>query len=96
MAAMKQQNFSPNVGSFGIGGPFNQGWGSLDNGDATEVVYFQKTLETKAAELSALASKILFRPVKTTFFDPSSLPKDDNRSVVLYQSGLDMQLVLGR
>jgi hypothetical protein len=97
MADMKQKNFIPIVGNVGVGGPYSQTWFSLSQEDrTTEILYFQKDMALKAITLSAVVAKILSRPPQIKFWDPSSLPKDDNRHIILDQSGLDMQLLLGR
>jgi len=96
MAAMKQDNYTPIVGSFGVGGPYSRGFGNLDYGDTTQVNYFKKDLERKAAVLSAIVSKILSRPIKTKFVDPALIPKEDQRRFIIDQSGLDLQIYLAQ
>ena len=94
MKDMKTTNYTPIVGLLGVGGPYFTGFGSLNNVTDTEVVYFQKSSAQRAAQLSALTSRILSQPVKTELFDPASLPKEDTRRFVIEQSGLDLQLVI--
>lgn len=95
MIEMKRQNYIPILGMFGVGGPYEQGFGALDLGPGTHVVYFRKDEEPKAVAFAVMASKALSRVIKAKFFDPSSIQKNDMRAFIINQSGLDLQLCLG-
>jgi hypothetical protein len=93
LAAMQQQNFIPYLKLFGVAGPYNQGFGIMNDGAAsTQVLYFQQTSKPRAEILSALVARVISRPVPIKFLDLSGFT--DNRHLILEQSGLDMQLVL--
>ncbi len=98
MAELKNAGYTPLLGSFGIGGPYGTGYGSLGDINETSVLYFKKASEEMASNVSSIASKSLsIKGLKPVFVDVSStmLPNDDRRFVI-ENSGLDVQLVLLR
>jgi len=95
---LKNAGYTPLLGSFGIGGPYGTGYGSLGDINETSVLYFKKASEQMASEVSSIASKTLsLKGLKPVFADVSMtfLPNDDRRFIV-ENSGLDVQLVLLR
>ncbi len=97
LAVIRKQNFTPYIGRFGVAGPYSQAYESLTGGTGdTSVVYFRKSLEPKADTLQELVSQFFSRRVRSAFLDPSTLPDDDTRRMIIDRSGLDIQLVLGR
>jgi hypothetical protein len=96
-AEMKQNNYLPVIGSFGVAGAYVSGYGPLTNGSGqTVIIYFDKSQEANAIALSAIASKIFSRQIPTLFVNPSNVDKADGRHIVMEQSGLDMQIYLAQ
>ena len=93
---MKAQNYVPILGNFGVGGPYQTGFNSLDPSSLkSQIAYFRKDDEPKATAFAAIASRVLSQPIKTKFVDPLLIPKSDQRSFIIMESGLDLQLFLG-
>lgn len=94
---LKQAGYTPLLGSFGVGGPYSTGFGSLGNTtNANRVFYFSTNSQQKAETLSSLASKALSRSVPIEFVDPTKVPKDSALHFVIEQSGLDAQIYLAQ
>ncbi len=95
---LKKAGYTPLLGSFGVGGPYASGFGSLGNINETSTLYFKKASEQMASEVSSIASKTLsLKGLKPVFVDVSTtFPLNDPRRFVVENSGLDVQLVLLR
>lgn len=94
MTDLKHSNFTPLLGSFGVGGPYYSGFGALgDSSNETAVFYFRKDSEQMAAVLCTIVSKDLsIKGLKPKFVDPAAFGRDDMRGFVIEHSGLDVQL----
>jgi len=95
MTELKDSDYTPLLGRFGVGGPYPAGYGSLGDTNEPTVFYFRKDSEQAATAVCAIASKALsIRDLKPRLADPSAMAKDDDRRFIIEGSGLDLQLVL--
>ena len=92
---LKQDGYTPLLGTFGVGGPYSSGFSNLgDNMYANRVFYFSQDWRQKAETLSSLVSNVVSRSVPIEFLDPSKIAKDSALYFVLQESGLDAQIYL--
>jgi uncharacterized protein YceH (UPF0502 family) len=93
---LRAAGYTPLLGMFGIGGPYNTGMGPLgDNISGSSLYYFSKSSEPMSAEVRAVVLKDL--PVKSldaSYVAASDMSQDDQRRFVIENAGLDLQLVL--
>jgi hypothetical protein len=96
LTELKRANYTPVLGgTFGIGGPYTSGWGSLGTSNETAVFYFKKTSEQMATAVCAILAKALsITAPKPQFVDPAGLVDNADLRFVIEQSGLDVQIYL--
>jgi uncharacterized protein YceH (UPF0502 family) len=93
---LRAAGYTPLLGMFGIGGPYNSGIGPLgDSGSNSSLYYFSKNSEQMSAEVRDIVLKDL--PVKSldsSYVAALGMSQDDPRRFVIENSGLDLQLIL--
>jgi hypothetical protein len=93
LADLKTSNFTIWLKGFGLGGPYNTGYGPLGDSNETVVFYFKKESEQMAADVCAIVSKDLsIKAFKPQFINPTN--EDADRRFIIEHSGLDLQLYL--
>jgi hypothetical protein len=92
---LKKSNYTPLVGTFGLSGPYFEGFGSPDNSNnQTVVYYFDLKSKEMAVEVATMVSKTLsIKTVEPRFVDPATIPRKD-QSFMIENSGLDLQVYL--
>ena len=96
IAELKKDDYTAWIGSFGLGGPYFEGFGPFANSNnQTTLFYFKPSSKTMASYVATRVSQSLqIETVQTQFVDTSALSKDE--TFVIDNSGLDLQLYLHR
>ncbi|UGV25387.1 hypothetical protein E0H22_06655 [Rhodopseudomonas boonkerdii] len=100
LGALKKLGYTPLLGIFGIGGPYNTGYGPLGDvtGPGARIYYFQNEAVQMASEVRAVVSEFLSINVDAapSYVDTTKFSSTDDRKLIVDNAGLDLQLYISR
>lgn len=93
---LKRAGYTPILGQFGVGGPFNSGVGNLGGGTVgTTINYFASASKAMSDEVRGIVIKDLNIPDAPTRYVPAeTMLWDDLQRFVIENSGINFQIVI--